>query len=389
MRTFEKFAILLFIVVLLLASFSSALAEKKEPIEINTLVIPSRNHTRMQPEIFYAFKHTEKRMDPLLEMEFTVFNPFQHDVIEDSTEFQMKLKKFMDLLNKCVPEVVSVKKANPGSDELWPEIHKYIKTKPDSYLARLNSKIEELMEDFDFLIIESSDTYGIHPMFYQPDVIQMDTPEGATWQDIIETLYGLFFLDAAFKQNKPVWGTCHGAQIGYVHAGGKLGRIFEYKDGGYNISFKKDSRKDGGEEIWHIGKVLSTQKMGTEYFEHGEAIYPVPEIFKGNKDKKKQMYLNKDFEHSLVLREPVPDDIKVISYHPLSKLQENNPGKKYEEFNKKFKTVFKNQVIVDAYQYKTMIGTQYHPQYTYDDLETAIIFEYLVKQIADRYKDKE
>ena len=47
-----------------------------------------------------------------------------------------------------------------------------------------------------------------------------------------------------------------------------------------------------------------------------------------------------------------------------------------------------DQVIVDAYQYKTMLGTQYHPQYTYDDLETAMVFEYLVRQLKGKYAGK-
>ena len=97
--------------------------------------------------------------------------------------------------------------------------------------------------------------------------------------------------------------------------------------------------------------------------------------------------MNKDFEHSFALINPIPDDISVISYHPLSEYQEKSTDKKYKEFNEEFKKVLKSRIIIDAYEYKTMLGTQYHPQYTYDDFQTSIVFEYLVKQLANRYKE--
>ena len=43
---------------------------------------------------------------------------------------------------------------------------------------------------------------------------------------------------------------------------------------------------------------------------------------------------------------------------------------------------------MDAYKYKTMLGTQYHPQYTYNDLETSIVFDYLVRQLIAQMTDK-
>jgi len=43
----------------------------------------------------------------------------------------------------------------------------------------------------------------------------------------------------------------------------------------------------------------------------------------------------------------------------------------------------KNLIIIDAYEYKTMLGTQYHPQFGYDDLETSVVFEYLIRQLVD------
>jgi len=387
MCKFKKFGILLFLMVALLASSSCTFTEKTEPIEVDTLVVSSRNHTRMQPEIFYAFKVSAEKVEPILDMEFMIFNPFKYDVHEEGPKFQKKLKGFLDILNECVPEVVAIKKANPQTDKLLSDIHEYIRKNPKSNLAKLHSKIEEFMEEFEFLIIESSDTYGIHPMFYKPNITQVETSEGANEKDIIEALYGLFFIDAAFKQNKPIWGTCHGAQMGYVHAGGRLGRLFEYNEDSYDVHFRKRGQKNAEVETWRIGKTLNTQEEDEKYIEHGLAVYPVPKIFKGKEKHGKKMFMNKDFDHSFAMIEPVPDDIQVISYHPLSEYKEKSTSGKYEEFNKDFEKIFKNQIIVDAYKYKTMIGTQYHPQYTHDDLETPIVFEYLVEQLADRYKE--
>lgn len=385
MSGFKKFSISLLITIALLALSSYTLPEKTKQIEIDTLVIPSRNHTRMQSEIFYAFKTTAEKSEPFLKMWFVVFNPFQHEVLEDEAEFQ---KELLNLLNECVPEVVAIKKANPQTGELLKDIHDYIKRNPKSCLTELHAKIEEFMEGFEFLIIEPCYTYGVHPIFYKPDVTRVNTPDGASAKDIIETLYGFFFIDAAFKQNKPIWGTCYGAQIGYVHAGGKLARLFEHKGDGYDVYFKKSGQKYGEVETWHIEKMLTTQTKDTGFIEYGLAVYPVPEIFKSKEKHGEEMYMNKDFEHYLALVKPIPDDIKVISYHPLSEYKERIAEKKYKKFNEKFKKVLKNQVVIDAYKYKTMLGTQYHPQDTYDDLETSTVFDYLVKQLAGRYKNQ-
>jgi len=381
MRRFKKFNISLFITVALFVSFSCAFAQKEGPIEIDTLVILSRNHTRVQPEIFYAFMTSAKKIEPLFKIEFVPFNPFKHEVLEDGAESQ---EEFLELLNKCVPEVIAIKRANPQTDALLNDIRDYMKKSPASHLAELHAGIEKLMEDFEFLIIESSDTYGIHPMFYKPGVTQVDTPNGASADDIIEALYGLFFIDAAFEQDKPIWGTCHGAQLGYIHAGGKLGRLFEYKEGGHDVHSKKSEQKHAEEE-WCIKKVLTNQTEDDESIEYSQAVYIVPEIFKDKEMQGEEMYMNKDFYHSFALIEPVPDGIKVISYHPLSEYREEEDD---EEFNKEFEKVLKNQGIVDAYTYKTMLGTQYHPQYTYDELQTPLVFEYMVKKLADRYKEE-
>ena len=228
------FSILAFMALFFYASFVTPAPTKE--IEVNTIVITDRHHARMQPEIYHAFMTESKKAKPALKMNFVVFNPFKYRFIGESEETQ---KELMDLLKACVNEVVSIKKGHPQTAELLSHIHLYIQKHPGSRLARVHKGIEDFMKRYQFLIIESSDTFGVHPMFYTSGETRINTPEGATEKDIIEALYGLFFVDAALKQKKLIWGTCHGAQIGYVHSGGRLGRLFAYKEGGYEAEFKK------------------------------------------------------------------------------------------------------------------------------------------------------
>ncbi|MGE9292345.1 MAG: hypothetical protein ACQKBW_01910, partial [Puniceicoccales bacterium] len=344
----------------------------QEPIKINTVVIPSRNHTRMQPEIFYAFRTAAKEFTPDLTFNFTLFNPFQAKFTGKTSEEQEAL---LDLLQHCVPEVVEIKKADPQTDTLLQDIHAYIEKNPDSSLAETYNGIYEFMEPYQFLIIESSDTYGAHPMFYKPGVTEIETPDGAIDKDIIETIYGLFFIDAAFAQDKMVWGTCHGSQIGYIHAGGHLGRLFDCQEGGHGDVELKSSKGTGcpiPEETWRIGKHLYTQDKGSDYKDYKIVAYEVPAEYAEGKDVS-GMYINKDFQHSLALVEPIPQTLEVISYHPLSNYNEK-VEKGEAVASEYFSEVLKDQKIVDAYRYKNMVGTQYHPQYTYDDLDTYIFF---------------
>lgn len=355
-----------------------------ETQDVDFLVLPSKNQTRMQAEIYYAFMDAGKRVNPDYRMNFVLFNPFEYEHTEEGAVFQSELERYMGILNRCVPEVMEIKQSHPETNSLLTHIREYMRDNPNSQLAVLHSEIEKLMLDFDFLIIESSDTYGVHPVFYQPLETRIETPDGANAADIMEALYGLFFLDAAFQQDKPVWGTCHGAQVGYIHAGGRLGRLFEYDDSGYDVDFLSRGPVSDEEEVWHIDEVLATSRKDSKYFEYGCVLRPVPEFFITENDRHKIRKMNKDFEHSFGLVEPVPDCIEVISYHPLSKCGELVTDEVYESGNEAFRSVLKDQLIIDAYTYKTMLGTQYHPQYTYDEFDMAIIFEYLLKQLTNQ-----
>ena len=131
------------------------------------------------------------------------------------------------------------------------------------------------------------------------------------------------------------------------------------------------------EEVWCIGKYLFTIDKSEKDF--GIVVYPIPSELKGK--SKKVMLINKDFQHSFGLVAPIPKGIKVISLHPLSEYQNKISD---IEKSKEFSKVLKNQVIVDAYIYKTMLGTQFHPQYTYEDLENSVIFQYLLRKVRDQ-----
>ena len=290
-------------------------------ISINTLVIPSRNHTRMQPEIFYAFRTTAKKYAPELKMNFVLFNPFHSKFVGKRSVTQEYMLK---LFEKSALDVLKIKKQHPNSEYLLGNIKAYIKSNPDASVAKAYRATERYMRDYQFLIVESSDTYGAHPIFYKKGVLNVELAEGANIKDLIETIYGLFFVDVALAQGKPIWGTCHGSQIGYLHAGGKLGRLFEYDPQGYdNVEFKKSGKKYIKEEIWRIDKMLYTQKKGSDYKDYGTTVYEVPEIYKRKGQKGREFYLNKDFQHSLALVEPIPKTITVISYHPLSEYKKS------------------------------------------------------------------
>ncbi|HJO94786.1 MAG TPA: gamma-glutamyl-gamma-aminobutyrate hydrolase family protein [Victivallales bacterium] len=376
-KSLDKIIFLFFTLLILSGELFAAATKRGELLRskedtINTLVITSRNHIRMQPEIFHAFKDSLKKTVPSMEIKFTVFNPFLSD--------ELYQKKIMQLLNKCLLEIIKLKKNNPKDDYLLDDIKEYIKSKPDSNLAKVNNRIKSIMNKYQFLIIESSDTYGIHPMFYKKNIVGIDNGEGANEKDIIETVYGLLFLDAALEENKVVWGTCQGSQMGYVHAGGKLGRLFQFKEGGYGgllFKVKKSPKNPVEEEVWCIGKYLFTIDKSEKDF--GIVVYPIPSELKGK--SKKVMLINKDFQHSFGLVAPIPKGIKVISLHPLSEYQNKISD---IEKSKEFSKVLKNQVIVDAYIYKTMLGTQFHPQYTYEDLENSVIFQYLLRKVRDQ-----
>ena len=188
---------------------------------IKTMVVPDRAHSDMQPAIFYSFKTSANRskVEKDLVMKFSIFNPY---LTSESTGVQKEILKYLEAGRALV---VKKKKNIKDGEKLFELIMADIKSNPDSPLAKAHAAIGKLMMDYKLLIIESTGLTVLHPIFYNPEVKELEVGY-ATANDVNDTLYGLFFLDAAFEQGKPVFGTCHGAQLGYLYAGGGLIRLF-------------------------------------------------------------------------------------------------------------------------------------------------------------------
>ncbi len=357
---------------------------------VKTLVIPDRIEERIQPEIFYSFKDAAKRCSPdrPIQFKFYDFNPY-HFPIEPPLEFAHSKQKVMDLCNKIVDTVIEIKKNISGEKLLFDAILEYIKENPNSLLSELKSEIEKVMKDFSFLIVESTATTIVHPIFYKPNVHSKKAIK-AVENDIKDTLYGLLFIQAAFDQEKPIFGTCHGAQLGYLHAGGGLTKIFKEKGAPYSETFyARQNPHEGPEEMWQIDVELNARRRDDLHV-FSTLKYPLPDIFKHPGEEDKVKYINKDFRHTLAMTSPIPDKVEVLSFHPLS--TKSREDEKYEIKShpaindiqlKKFKSLLKDIPVVDAFRYRTMLGFQYHPHYTYDDLDTSAIFDYLVNDIVE------
>ena len=109
--------------------------------------------------------------------------------------------------------------------------------------------------------------------------------------------------------------------------------------------------------------------------------------------KEKAVYLNKEIQQTLAMINK-PSDMNIFTYHPLSasNIKDSykfNPemAKKYPYLTKQttnnFAELIIKDIIIDFYKYKTMIGTQYHPQVTYDDYDNKIFFDFIIKYIRE------
>jgi gamma-glutamyl-gamma-aminobutyrate hydrolase PuuD len=248
---------------------------------------------------------------------------------------------------------------------------------------------------FSYLIIESTGRTVIHPIFYDKDIKSVEVGF-ATAEDIKDTLYAMMLLHIAFEQKKPIFGTCHGAQLGYLHAGGGIKRLFEdIQTPDHGAYYPRRNPHGGPREIWQIDRMLNARDLN-DHYKFSLLKYPLPEIFRHSDDKDTERYINRDFNHTLAMTTPVPKSIDVISYHPLSSFQKiknqgiNDKIEEYPQVTKeaidKFKASLKINTIVDIFTYKTLVAFQHHPHYTYDDVDNVAIFEYLLKDICKHLK---
>ncbi|SDL18532.1 hypothetical protein SAMN05660337_2387 [Maridesulfovibrio ferrireducens] len=354
---------------------------------LKVMVVPDRSQSQMQPAIFYAFKTSAHRskVEKDLDMKFTIFNPY---LTKEPTGRQ---KAILKNLEAGRDSVVKAKKKLKKGEKLFDVIMASIKANPKSPLAKAHVEIADMMKDYCLLVVESTGLTVLHPIFYNPEVKKLEVGYAVS-EDVNDTLYGLFFIDAALNQKKPIYGTCHGAQLGYLYAGGGLIRLFPPEtDWKVQPLYARNNPYGGPIEVWTIDQMLNSRNL-EDRTEYSMIKYPLPEMF-GKGGAAGKAYVNKDLNHTLGMTESVPviDDFSVISFHPLS--LKKGEVDSYEikgavpdypqvkDANREvFNKALRRGVIVDLFKYKTLLGFQYHPQYTYDDLQTSAIFDYLVKQ---------
>jgi gamma-glutamyl-gamma-aminobutyrate hydrolase PuuD len=373
--------------VLLFASSLTAVAGDRPEQRADVLVITDRAATRMQPEIHHAFRDAAKRGETssAVKFKFTVFNPYL-PASASSSPIGVATAEIRGQLPLVVGVVSDLKRRLAPGQSMVNAVQDYARRYPGSAIAELQRLVGGLMEHYDLLIIESTGATVIHPIFYNPDVGEVEVGY-ATADDIKDTLYGLFFLESALEQGKPIFGTCHGAQLGWMLLGGGLTRLFDYTEevpsGAY---IARRNPNTGLTEFWWMDRMLNSRnpKDKTEY---GDIAYPLTEPFAQGREGK---LVNKDFNHTLAMTAPIPAGVEVLSHHPLSigecaeaSVEIDGPIDGYPMVTKasreRFWSLLKEIEIIDAFAYKTLYGFQFHPQYTVDDQETAAIFEYLVK----------
>ena len=395
------------ITFLLVAFYGNGVCSESGPVVSKTLVLTSRECNRMQPEIFHALTDAGRNLKngQMVKFEFTVFNPyFSKSAL--GGDYVSKQMAILHLLRQSVPAVVEMKYKSSPASNLKSQLLKFITDNPDSLLGQANKQIFQIMDKYDVLIIESTAETVIHPIFYNPDVLNVEVGY-ATEEDMVDTLYWLFFLNAVIKQKKPMIGFCHGAQLTYLYAGGGLGRNVDYTPYEYvvlkNVHYPRKNPYGGDIEIWTIDNLLNARNLD-DRSEYQLIKYPLPETFKKALNITDDSFINKDFNHTLAMTDPLPKQIEVLSYHPLSALPNHaykhevsheelaKITKEHPEVNTKSIEKFKSHMtvrnIVDAFRYKTALVFQYHLQYTYHDLDTSMVFQYIIKAlILPNYRD--
>ena len=388
-RRYLHLLFLVMVCLFLTATVSRATTQK----EVQVLVLTDRIASRMEPQIFYAFRSAAKTAETSQRIEFlfTVFNPYS-PCIEGRDDLKKAMFEIRETLDLVVGVVVDLRYRLKPGQTLFNAVNGYARSHPSSSISRLKQAVENLMANYGFLIVESTAETVIHPIFYNPDVKKVEVGY-AKANDIKDTLYGLFFIQAALDHGKPVYGTCHGAQLGWLLAGGGLTRLFacpgEEPSGAY---FSRRNPHTGQTEIWWMDGMLNTHDPLT-YHDSGQIIYPLPELFaKGRKG----LYINKDFNHTLAMTIPIPPQAEVLSYHPLSRNMRDDatheitdpiPGYPMvtDVARTRFKSMLKEILIVDVFKYKTLFGFQFHPQETYDEFAASAVFEYLTVLIDKRF----
>lgn len=385
-KQFHRLFVALFACFLLGVLVSQSFAAK----EIHALVLADRTTTRMDPKIYYCFSsaaRTAKTPEPV-RFFFDTLNPGTHQAEPDG-ELEQAMDEIRLHLDVAVGIVVDLRQRLKPGQSVYAAVEDYIHKHPESVLAKASQGIGNIMADYDFLIVEPTYTTVIHPLFYNPDVTEVEVGY-ATFQDVKDTLCGLFFIRSALEQGTVVFGSCHGAQLGWLMAGGGLTRVSKYTgDEPVQAYFARRNPYGYGTEIWWFDTMLNNDDPVNRHL-NSPTVYPLPEPFAQGQ---KGLYITKEVNHTLAMIPPIPPKAEVLSYHPMSSNQQSSadleitddiPGFPMitDTARKNFKRLLKKLTIIDSFTYKTLYGFQYHPQETEDEFDIRTLFEYLVIQVA-------
>jgi hypothetical protein len=233
------------------------------------------------PELYYALKTAaSNNPDRDISFKFTVFNPRKNDYMNLNPEFEENSVKVSNHIRNGVQEIISIKKALKNDEGIVEAFLKNIKSNRNSNLSKAYGYVKLIMRGYDFLIIEPTYVSVVHPIFWDKNC-KSTSSMGADINDIIDTAYAIMFLDVAIKTNKPVIGQCHGAQIGFLYAGGKLKKIFDIRKEKklQPAIYGRKNPYGGPREIWSIDELLEDR-----YWNDPSIVelvkYPVPEYIK-------------------------------------------------------------------------------------------------------------
>ncbi|QEY31439.1 hypothetical protein EVJ50_03405 [Synechococcus sp. RSCCF101] len=359
---------------------------------IDVLVVTDRAEARMQPEIFHAFR-TAARTVPALtrpRLRFSVFNPHIPDE-KPASPMGLSNQVIRSQLPLVVGVVSDLRQRLPAGQSLVDAVMDHSRRHPRSSLAALQRSLAEVMARHDGLIVESTGETVIHPIFYNPAVRELEVGY-ASIDDVKDTLYGLFLLDAALEQGKPIFGTCHGAQLGWMLLGGGLTRLFPYTEEEPSGAYvARRNPHTGATEFWWMDRMLNSRDP-LDPRVYGDVAYPLTEPFAQGRDGR---LVNKDFNHTLAMTTPIPSGVEVLSYHPLSQHAQSTAGEEIttpiegypmvtDASRARFWALLRDIVIVDAFVHRTLFGFQFHPQYTVEDRSTLAIFEVLLQRAVER-----
>ncbi|NOQ31276.1 MAG: hypothetical protein GQ570_09150 [Helicobacteraceae bacterium] len=374
---------------------------------IKTLVVLDRPHTLLDYRLYYALTQSTQRQKLGLKFKLHMANPFLAKSIDMPLKMrEQQLSMYADI-NASVKTLLKIKESKPEALSMSSALFEYIKNNPKSNLSSAHIVASELMKDFNLMIIEPTGTTALHPLYYDKKLISVNG-YGANVLDLLDSTYQLMLIDHALKNNIPVIGMCHGAQVGYAYAGGDLEKYFDVEAEAKNLAGNKhmimarENPYGSGVEVWNLENYIMTRLWNDHTTSFENIKYPIAPYMKKalNISDNKDIFINKEFAQSLAMKLPVPKGVESYTMHPLSSLNENmstvitdfnslpsEDSYVTQESTKNFLDVFKDKLqVVDFFKYKTLYATQYHPQYVYNDYDTSLIFDFYTQMIKENYK---